>query len=84
MVLILISERGQRQSQSTVTEQTWGFGCLPLQKANSRGRSWRERKEVFIWMLNILGEWGTSHLKAHLLHKTQTKPSHSQQIHNKR
>ena len=35
----------------------------------------REEKGFYM-MLNDLGEWETPHLKAHLLYKTQTKPSH--------
>ena len=36
-------------------------------------------KKVFIQMLNNLEEWGTPHLKVHLLCKTETKCSCAQQ-----
>ena len=52
------------------TKPKQGLAACHHHKANSRGRSWWERKEAFIQILNDLREWETPHFKAYLLFKT--------------
>lgn len=73
----------------SVTKQTnksQGFVCLLPQKPNSWGMYWckMQKEKCFIQMLCHLGESRAPHLKAHLLLKTQTKPTHPQQVQNKK
>ena len=58
------------------------YACLQNSQTHKAGIDIKG-KRVFIQVLHDLGEWQTSYLRAHLLHKSKTKSNHPQQDQDK-